>query len=275
MQREIQHSGEATTIARQDAYYWRIVATGLCFTLFGLGGIVLGLLVFPVLRLLPGGKDKHRARALRTIQGAMRAFIYVMRSVGVLTYDFEGVSRLGRPGQVILANHPSLIDVVFLIGFSPSSSCVVKQALWRNPVTRGPVNEVGYVSNSPTDLMIEKACRALEAGQSVIIFPEGTRTTPGRPLQFHRGAAVIAIKAAAVVTPVFIECRPTTLSKGEPWYRVPDKRVHFSFRVGDDIDPEPFRKAAPGPIAGRAFNEFLLKLFEAELAGNRRADRDK
>jgi 1-acyl-sn-glycerol-3-phosphate acyltransferase len=274
MQREIEHRRRATQPPRRDAYHWRVVATGLCFVLFGIGGLVLGLLVFPLLRLLPGGQAKHRRRALRTIQLALRTFINVMRGVGVLTYDFQGVERLGRPGQVIVANHPSLVDVVFLIGFSPSSSCVVKQALWRNPVTRGPVNAVGYVSNSPTDLMIENACHALGTGQSVIIFPEGTRTIPGRPLHFHRGAATVAIRAAAVVTPVFIECRPTTLSKGEPWYRVPDRRVHFSFRVGDDIDPEPFRKAAPGPIAGRAFNEYLLKLFEAELAGNRRADRD-
>jgi 1-acyl-sn-glycerol-3-phosphate acyltransferase len=258
-------------MTQRDAYHWRVVATGLCFLIFGLGGLVLGLIVFPILRLLPGTGAEHRSRALRTIQGSMRAFINVMRAVGVLTYEFTGLERLGRPGQVIVANHPSLIDVVFLIGFTSGSSCVVKQALWRNPFTRGPVIAVGYVSNSPTDLMIENACRALEHGQSVIIFPEGTRTKPGQPLQFHRGAATIAIRAAAAfVTPVYIECSPTTLSKGSPWYRVPDRRVHFSFRVGDDIDPEAFRKEAPGPIAGRRLNEYLLKLFETELAGTGR-----
>jgi hypothetical protein len=40
---------------------------------------------------------------------------------------------------MIIANHPSLIDVVFLIGLVRQANCVVKQSLWENPFTRGPV----------------------------------------------------------------------------------------------------------------------------------------
>jgi len=257
---------------RRDAYHWRIFATGLCFTLFGVGGLVLGLCWFPVLRLLPGSAQTHRLRVLKTLRVALNLFVRVMRGVGVLSFRFEGVERLGRPGQVIVANHPSLIDVVFLIAFVPDACCVVKQALWRNPFTRGPVTAAGYVSNTPTDVMIQSASEALHARQSVIIFPEGTRTTPGQSLQFHRGAATIAIRAAAVVTPVFISCRPTTLSKGRPWYRIPYKRARFTLRVGDDIELTPFREASPAPIAARALNKYLLEIFEAELAAERRAE---
>jgi len=259
-------------MARRDAYYWRIFAMGLCFTLFGLGGLVLGVLVFPALRFIPGSKETHRARVLKTLGVALRLLTYVIRHLRLVSFGFDGVERLGRPGQVIVANHPSLADVVFLIAFVPNSCCVVKEALWRNPFTRGPVMAAGYVSNTPTDRMIENASQALRSGQSVIIFPEGTRTTPGQALQFHRGAAAIAIRAGAVVTPVFIRCCPTTLSKGSPWYRIPDKRTRFTLQVGDDIDPKPFREASPGPIAGRAFNKHLLEVFEVELAAERRAE---
>ena len=72
-----------------------------------------------------------------------------MRGVGVLTYEFEGAERLGRPGQIIVANHPSLIDVVFLLGFTPQATCIVKEALFQNPFTRWPVAAAGFVSNSP------------------------------------------------------------------------------------------------------------------------------
>jgi 1-acyl-sn-glycerol-3-phosphate acyltransferase len=112
--------------------------------------------------------------------------------------------------------------------------------------------------------MVERASEALQAGENVIVFPEGTRTTPGQPMQFHRGAASIAVRAATVVTPVFIRCVPTTLAKSMPWYRIPDRRVHISFRVGRDIDLAPFRKA-PVPIGSRAFNAHLLKVFADEL----------
>lgn len=202
----------------------------------------------------------------------MRGFARLMRGLGVLTYDIAGAERLGRPGQLILANHPTLIDGVFLLGLAPSSVCVVKSALARGLLTRWPVAAAGYVSNSPTDRMIGEAADVLRAGGSVIIFPEGTRTVPGEALQFHRGAAAIAVRAAAVVTPVYIRCSPPTLAKRDPWYRIPARRAHFWLTVGADIDPGPFR-SAPAPIASRALNERLLGVFTTELTGTgRRAD---
>jgi 1-acyl-sn-glycerol-3-phosphate acyltransferase len=127
----------------------------------------------------------------------------------------------------------------------------------------------GYLSNASTFEMVEGTAAALREGQSVIIFPEGTRTTPGQAMQFHRGAANIAVKGAGLVTPVFVRCDPTTLAKNMPWYRIPPRRVRFTLRVGADIDVETFRSAPP-PLASRAFNERLLQVFEAELrAGGR------
>ena len=246
------------------SYYWRLFATALCFTVFGVSAALCGMLVFPLMRLLPGDPGAHRRRVRATFRAYMRSFVSLMSAVGVLTYDFEGAERLGRPGQIILANHPSLIDVVFLIGFTPQATCIVKEALFHNPFTRWPVAAAGYVSNTSTLSMVERASEALREGQNVIVFPEGTRTTPGQALQFHRGAASIAVKAATVVTPVFIRCDPTTLAKNMPWYRIPERRAQFTFRVGTDIDPSPFRSAPP-PRASRAFNEHLLKVFAAEL----------
>lgn len=245
-------------------YYWRFVATAFCFAVFGLCGLVFGLVVFPLMRLLPGSPAAHRRRVRTTFLKVMHWFANLMRGVGVLTYEFEGAERLGRPGQMVMANHPSLIDVVFLLGFTPQTTCIVKESLYKNVFTRWPVTAAGFVRNTPTFEMIERAAQALRDGQSVIIFPEGTRTTPGKALQFQRGAASIAVRAASVITPVFVRCEPTTLAKNMPWYRIPPRRVRITFRVGEDIDPRPFRQA-PAPRASRALNEHLRKVFEAEL----------
>jgi 1-acyl-sn-glycerol-3-phosphate acyltransferase len=249
---------------RKLAYVWRFCATALCFAVFGLCGLVFGLLVFPIMRLLPGEQAEHRRRVRTVFFVVLRWYVNFMRAVGVLTYEFEGAERLGRPGQVVMANHPTLIDVVFLMAFTPQATCIVKQPLWRNPFTRWPVAAADFVSNTPTSTMLEQAAQALRGGQSVIIFPEGTRTTPGQALQFQRGAAAIAVRAASTVTPVFIRCEPPTLAKTMPWYRIPPRRVRITFRVGEDIDLTPFRNAPP-PLGSRAFNEHLLGVFTEEL----------
>ena len=93
---------------RTVSYCWRLFATGLCFTVFGLSAGLCGTLVFPLMRLVPGSASAHRRRVRATSRAYMRSFVGLMSAVGVLSYDFEGAERLGRPGQIIVANHPSL-----------------------------------------------------------------------------------------------------------------------------------------------------------------------
>ncbi|AVU73928.1 1-acyl-sn-glycerol-3-phosphate acyltransferase [Pseudomonas sp. Fig-3] len=255
----------------RDAYYWRLIATAASFVLFGLGGLCLRLLVFPLLAWLPGDAQAHRLRARRTVGRLFWFFIRFMARTGVLTYQIDGAEKLGRPGQMIIANHPSLIDVVFLIGLVRDANCVVKQSLWENPFTRGPLRSTQYISNDGSMDMLDAASDALQDGQSLIVFPEGTRTRPGQPPAFHRGAAAIALRGAKILTPVTIKVSPTTLTKAEPWYRIPQRRVHFSFHVGADIDPQAFAALGPAPQASRRLNDFLHHYYIKELAEDERS----
>jgi 1-acyl-sn-glycerol-3-phosphate acyltransferase len=258
----------ANPVRRSGAgnYVWRLLATGASFVLFGLGGLVLRLIVLPLLGLLPGDARTRRRRARAAISKAFYLHVQFMYRSGVLAYEFDGAERLGRAGQMIIANHPSLIDVVFLIAHIRDANCIVKQSLWRNPFTRGPVRRAHYISNNGNPEMLEQAADALRDGETLIVFPEGTRTTPNCPPVFHRGAAAIALRGASVITPVFISVKPTTLTKAEPWYRIPERRVKVTLRVGKDIDPNTFNAQAPIPIASRRLNEHLHQLFLRELA---------
>ena len=96
------------------------------------------------------------------------------------------------------------------------------------------------------------------------MFPEGTRTRPGQPMAFHRGAASVAIHGAAVLTPIYIQVDQPLLHKTQPWYRVPPRRPHVSIEVGADIDLEPYRHQPP-PKASRQLNAWLLAHYEQEL----------
>ena len=261
---------QPVTEKNRDAYYWRLLATAASFALFGLGGLCLRVLVFPLLGCLPGDALKHRQRARQTVSRLFWFFVRFMARTGVLTYDIQGAERLGRPGQMIIANHPSLIDVVFLIGLMRQTNCVVKQSLFQNPFMRGPVRDAGYISNDGSADMLDAAADALRDGQTLIIFPEGTRTTPGAAPAFHRGGAAIALRGATIVTPVVIKVSPTTLTKAEPWYRIPKRRFHFSLRVGADIEPQAFASMGPAPQASRKLNDYLHYFFIKELAEDER-----
>lgn len=255
-------------VSQPVSYLSRLAGTGTSFLLFGFFGILLGTIFFPLLHLVPVSRERRRRLSARLVGSGFRCFIGFMRIAGVLTYEIRGRERLGRPGQLIIANHPSLIDVVFLIAFTPFAGCVVKASMWRNPFTSGVASAAGYVRNFPTDEMIEGASSALQSDQALIMFPEGTRTTPGKPLEFHRGAASVAVRAARVLTPVFIRVEPVTLTKGQPWYRIPARRPHFSLVVGEDIDISPFRANNPLPKAGRALNQFLIGRFSSHQPYN-------
>lgn len=255
-------SASATAPPRRDAFYWRLIGTGLSFVIFGIGALVVGLIVLPLVKLIPASRERKRDRARGVMRRAMRFFVGQMRTFRLLTYDFRGIERLGRPGQLIIANHPSLIDVAFLLGFTPSANCVVKRGLWRNSFTCSAVGLAEYIPNDPTADMIEIASAALAEGQTLIMFPEGTRTPLNGEIALHRGAANVALRAARVLTPVYIRCEPRTLTKGAPWYRIPYRRVHYTLTVGEDIDLDPYRSMAARPIGSRALNDQLKHDFQ-------------
>jgi 1-acyl-sn-glycerol-3-phosphate acyltransferase len=246
--------------------WWRIAATGFCFACFGLGGLVLGLVVFPLFVLVVQRPQRRAAWARLTIHYLFRLFTALMCTVGVCRLEVRGRERLRREGLLILANHPSLIDVVFLISLVRNADCIVKAALLRNPFTRGPVRAAGFVCNDSGPGLVDDCIAAVHGGSNLIIFPEGTRTPAGQaigPLQ--RGAANLAVRGGIAVTPVRITCRPRMLGKNEKWWRVPARAGHFVIEVGDDIPVAPPTEGAPLALAARRLNDELTRHLAAEL----------
>jgi len=243
---------------------WRVCATGICFALFGIGGVLLRVLVFPLLAALaPAHIKKPAARA--TVRASFRAFVGIMRALGVLRYDVTGLDKLNREGLLILANHPTLIDTVFLIAFVRNADCIVKGALWRNPATSGPVRAAGYILNDQGPRLLDDCIASLGAGGNLIVFPEGTRSGAAGPVDFKRGAAHIAVRAARPITPVVIRCQPPTLAKDSKWWQVPPRQAHFCIDIKDDIGLAPFTGAGISEVlAARRLTAHLQHFFLEE-----------
>jgi 1-acyl-sn-glycerol-3-phosphate acyltransferase len=245
--------------------YWRVLATGFCFFTFGLGGLVLTLVAVPVLHLLPGGPLQRERRAKALIHYAFRGFMELMRGLGILTYSVELREQLNRPSQLIIANHPTLIDIVFLIAFIKRADCVIKGSLLRNPFTRSPVTLANYIANDNSEKVLELAEHSFRRGNSLIVFPEGTRTTAGKPLSMQRGAANIALRCDCEVLPVVIRCTPSTLTKELKWYQIPDRRFHITLSPRPVLDMAPFQQEKAVSLAARKLTRYFEDYFTQEL----------
>lgn len=218
----------------------RIIVTASGFLLFAVVALLLSLLVFPPLLLLPVSWRRKRSYSRWILSRCLRLYLGYFRLSGIILQPkILGLENLQRSGQLIVASHPSLIDVLFLLALVEHSNCIAKNALWRNPVTIALVYALGYIRNDSPDL-ISQCAESLRQGDSLIIFPEGTRSRPGQALKFLRGAANIALAAQQDITPVIISCKPSMLRKDQKWYQVPDRAPQYVVEVCPSIAITPY-----------------------------------
>ena len=242
---------------------WRVFGTGLGFIVIGIGGVSL----FPLLNICIRSPRRRSEVARHAIKITFRFIVGLMQVLGVFRCDVNGLERLTRQGQLILANHPTLIDIVFLMAFVQRADCIVKSGLWRNPFTCATVQAAGYIRNDDNGARVLEDCvESVRRGNNLIIFPEGTRTRADGSIRLKRGAANIAVRASCNITPVLIRCVPPMLTKGEKWWRLPFRTAHFRIDVKDDIDVRSFVAATGSDVlAARRLTNYLQEYFTREI----------
>lgn len=246
---------------------WRTVATGFCFLVFGVGELLEAMLVLPFLVLFIRDLQRRRRVGKWLLYINFRAFVGLMRWVGVLSYETRNLERLQRPGLLVLANHPTLVDVIFLVSFLKRADCIVKGSLLKNPFTRHVIDSAGLIPNSVAGLELVETCiRSINNGNSLVIFPEGSRTRDHQLLPFQRGASQIALRGQKNITPVVIQVNEHNLGRGHSWWKAPKRKVHFIFDVQEDIPIEPFlARRQDVPAAARELTAHLTRYFEQHL----------
>lgn len=246
-------------------YVWRLLATGFSFLLFAVGGATLSVALYMVSHLIPMKSDRKLALIRGAISQTFGIYILFLRLCGLLSYEIHGRELIKPRGQLIIANHPSLLDVTFLISLVEQADCVVKASLLRSPLTRSPVSAAKYIRNDSKQL-IQDCVQSLKLGNSLVIFPEGTRTQPGEPLKFHRGVANVALLAKKDVTPITISCEPATLLKDQKWYQIPQQPPHYTIRVLPDINIRPYlAMEAMQSQKARRLNREMMAFFTAHI----------
>ena len=244
---------------------WRKFGTVIAFSVFGIVGAVAGVTLFPAACLTTRDPVVARRRAQAIVHRWFGMFSRLMQVLGLMEVRFHNAEALRVPGRLIVANHPSLIDVVFLISQIPEVDCIVKPAVLRNPFMRGPARWAGYIAHSSPEQLIADCVASLKKGHSLLVFPEGTRSVPGQPLKMSHGAARIALEAGATILPVTIRSEPALLHKGVPWHYAPT-RGDFELTVGEPYPATDFLKgAASTAIAARRLTHHWEQQFAAGI----------
>lgn len=244
---------------------WRLFGTGLSFAVFGIGALFLVVLVFPLISLLSKDRDSRTLRARSVVNHSFRGFLWMMHSLGVFDFDVDPRCReacSAEHGLIVVANHPTLIDVVQLLAEVKHGNCIVKRALWNNPFLGGVVRATNYISNDDPEELLSRCVEALKQGETLVIFPEATRTVTGRPMQLRRGAARVALASGAPMQMIHIRCDPSTLSKAEHWYAIPRHRPCLKMSVGDRLDIGAFIRDGEEPsLASRRLTDLMHDKF--------------
>ena len=248
----------------RTAHWSRVLRTGSAFALFGIASVGLAALAFVTSLWNRRDPDANSLRIQGYVQRMFHAFVSYMRILGILTVDLHKPELLrNTAGRIIVANHPTLLDVVLLVAHLPQADCVVKREAWSNPYLRGPVQAAGYIPNGEGRELVDACVRRLAQGRCILLFPEGTRSPRDGLGRFRRGVAHIALEAGCDILPVRIRCKPPTLMRGQKWYEVPDRAMTYTLEPGTAIPSLPYQRAVDaGEPRGRAARRMTAALKE-------------
>ncbi|HNZ42671.1 MAG TPA: MMPL family transporter [Bacteroidales bacterium] len=173
----------------------------VCYTYFLLGCIITALLGLTIYKVLPVSKKKRQLLYHQTLYGVCRSTMYLMYFTKKKIINFTP-GTLKEPA-VIIANHQSIIDIPLFLMFSPKVIMITNDAFYNSKLIGIIVKLGGFLPASlGYDVIAQKIKPVAEAGYSVIIFPEGTRSTDGHIGRFHKGAFYLAEQLHMDILPI-------------------------------------------------------------------------
>jgi 1-acyl-sn-glycerol-3-phosphate acyltransferase len=218
--------------------------------LISLVSFVLTTFVAATLATLSGLWDRSGDTVLRL--GRLWSRIIL----GVPGVKLEVVQRAPldpRRPSIVMANHASMIDIwaVFVAVPVPFRFIAKKQLgaipLFGWAMRAGRFIFIDRQNAASARRRIEEAARRIKSGQSVVIFPEGTRTRDGRLNAFKKGGFHLALDSGADIVPVAIHGSRDLMPRGSALIRSGTVRVE----IGEPIPTEGLRPSDREALAAR------------------------
>jgi 1-acyl-sn-glycerol-3-phosphate acyltransferase len=244
-------------------YSYRIFAKWFCFFIFGLSTLIMSIIIFPVLTLVVRPHAALIRVSRRFVSRFFSFFVKMMCFLGCVKIevpDKKAFCNLG--GKIVIANHPSLLDVVMLIALIPNADCIVNAALMRG-VTRGVVRRLYILNSRKFDDIVASCKKTLAEGNCLIIFPEGTRTPRSGEIKFKKGAARISLASNTSIVSVIIGGNDKWgLGKHDPLTAFNhNEKYIYEINIANKTDPQEFLQLE-NTIAVKRLNEKLEQNFK-------------
>ena len=227
---------ESQSMRRPFIMFYEYLALYSSLTLLGLICLTWSIFALPLYFILPRHLGTRIGR--RGIMRGFRLYAAYLSVTGSYRMDLSAIDALKDGPPLILApNHPCLIDALLILTRHPNIVCVMKAELMKNVFLGSGSRLARYVRNASPRQMVKESVFHLREGGTLLLFPEGTRTTraPVNPLLASVG--LIAKQAGVPIQALIIETDSPFLSKGWPLFRRPSLPITYRVRLGRRFAP--------------------------------------
>jgi 1-acyl-sn-glycerol-3-phosphate acyltransferase len=205
----------------------------------------IGYAGFAIWAMIPMRDARWKARKLQWVMSTAFGTMHkILRWMRILHFDPREVDgEFPTEPCVLVANHPTLVDISSLLATQSNLVFPVKSSMFRTFWARPLLEAADHFEASASDpfsvgKVVDKGVERLQQGYRVLIFPEGTRSPLGDLHPFGRTAFEIAVRQNVPVVPVVITCKPHWLSRERSFFNPPSEVPRLRIRVLDPIFPE-------------------------------------
>lgn len=227
------------------------------FAWFVLGSLALNLMI-PVMMIpfAPKAKRKHLYhRFFKDIS------CLCTRRVPGVQYEVRGndPEKFKKPA-IIIANHQSHIDLTAILGLHPNIIALTNKWTWNTPFYALPLRFADfYPITENIEQSVEPLRNIVDAGYSILIFPEGTRSEDCSIKRFHKGAFYLAQELQLDLLPITLHGFGHILPKKELLLR----NGKITLQVGDRISYQECQKMGPYQEVAKQMRQYFNTSYAA------------